>query len=72
MYLEGGAECTGPLLAFVPIRGTKDCAQDDSLEAEGMMSVFGWNWNYFWAALVEGIWIGGGAGATYTTSPGRV
>ena len=28
--------------------------------------------NYFWAALVEGISIGGGAGATYTTSPGRV
>jgi hypothetical protein len=26
---------------------------------------------YFWAALVEGIWIAGGAGATITTSPGR-
>jgi hypothetical protein len=27
--MEDGAECTGPSLAFVPLRGTKDCAQDD-------------------------------------------
>ena len=29
---EGGGECTGPSLAFVPLRDTKDRAQDDSLK----------------------------------------
>jgi len=36
-YVEGGAECTGPSLAFVPLRGTKGCTQDDSLTVPGMM-----------------------------------
>ena len=36
--MEGGAECTGPSLAFVPLRGTKDYAQDDSLVGPEMMS----------------------------------
>ena len=27
--MEGGAECIGPSLAFVPLRRTKDLAQDD-------------------------------------------
>ena len=31
------AECTGPSLAFVPLHGTKDCAQDDSLLVPGLM-----------------------------------
>src|SRR5690242_21927569 len=31
---EGGAECIGPSLAFAPLRGTKDCTQDDSFEAQ--------------------------------------
>jgi hypothetical protein len=34
----GAAECTGPSLAFVPLRGTKDYAQDDSLVGPEMMS----------------------------------
>jgi hypothetical protein len=28
---EGGVECTGPSLAFIPLRGTKDYIQDYSL-----------------------------------------
>jgi hypothetical protein len=27
---EGGEQCRGPSLAFVPFGGTKDCAQDNS------------------------------------------
>ena len=27
---EAGVECTGPSLALVPLRGTKDCTQDDN------------------------------------------
>ena len=37
-YAEGGAECRGPSIAFVPLRGTKDCAQDDSPVARELMS----------------------------------
>ena len=63
----GGKECTGPSLAFVRLRRTKDCTQDDNRADSGVP-----NSHYFWAALVEGIWIAEAAGATYTTSPGRV
>ena len=34
--VEGGAECMGPSLAFVPLRGPKDCVQDDKLSVVWM------------------------------------
>ena len=36
--VEGGAECRGPSLAFVPLRGTKDYAQDDSPVVQELMN----------------------------------
>ena len=37
-YPEVGEECIGPSLAFVPLRGTKDCTQDDSGMEDGRLA----------------------------------